>query len=48
MTVTTTPTPIVSATPGDNPASVSQDARRSPKVAPEKAPDSTPISVMPI
>ena len=48
MTPTTMPTPIASARPCDSPASISHAVSRWPSVAPEKAPDSTPISVMPI
>ena len=48
MTLTTTPTPIASARPCDNPISTSKLVNRRPSVAPENAPDSTPISVIPI
>jgi hypothetical protein len=48
MTLTTMTTPIVSAKPCDSPRSVSQKVRRCPSVAPENAPDNTPISVIPI
>ena len=39
---------MASATPCDHPASTSSAVSRWPSVAPENAPDSTPISVMPI
>ena len=39
---------IGSAKRSDSPRLTSQPARRSPRVAPENAPDSTPTSVMPI
>jgi hypothetical protein len=48
MAATTTATPTVSAVPGRSPSVSSQPARSSAKVAPPKAPASTPMRVMPI
>ena len=45
---TTMPTPAASAMPSLMPASARNPASRVPRVAPEKAPDRTPTSVMPI
>src|SRR3954452_25078179 len=48
MSATTTATPTGSAVPGRSPSVCSQPARSPARVAPPKAPASTPISVMPI
>jgi len=48
MSVTTMPTPTMSAMPADRPSSSSHCVSRCPSVAPENAPESTPTSVMPI
>ncbi|MGY4354150.1 hypothetical protein ACVW0J_000643 [Bradyrhizobium sp. i1.7.7] len=48
MSVTTMPTPTMSAIPEDRPSSTSHCVSRCPSVAPENAPESTPTSVMPI
>ena len=48
MATTTTPTPMVPATASGTPRVSKNSRSRSPRVAPEKAPDSTPIRLMPI